>query len=111
MSALTQFHFVSILKTYVRLTKPGIIGGNAMTAFAGFAFASQQKVDIALLIMTLLGLCLIMASGCVSNNYLDRHIDQKMARVVPLFLWILPSLFIVFSLFKIIRDTQLKSKK
>jgi len=37
--------------------------------------------------------------------------DQKMEREVPLFLWILPSLFIVFSLFKIVRDTQLKSKK
>jgi hypothetical protein len=43
--------------------------------------------------------------------FLGKYIDQKMARVVPLFLWILPSLFIVFSLFKIIRDTQLKSKK
>ncbi|NBV11304.1 MAG: hypothetical protein EBS04_07595 [Chitinophagia bacterium] len=43
--------------------------------------------------------------------FLGKYIDQKMARVVPLFLWILPSLFIVFSLFKIVRDTQLKSKK
>jgi hypothetical protein len=43
--------------------------------------------------------------------FLGKYIDQKMARVVPLFLWILPSLFIVFSLFKIIKDTQLKSKK
>jgi hypothetical protein len=40
-----------------------------------------------------------------------KYIDQKMARVTPLFLWILPSFFIVFSLFKIVRDTQLKSKK
>ncbi len=43
--------------------------------------------------------------------FLGKYIDQKMARLVPLFLWILPSLFIVFSLFKIVRDTQLKSKK
>ena len=43
--------------------------------------------------------------------FLGKYIDQKMERVAPLFLWILPSLFIVFSLFKIIRDTQLKSKK
>lgn len=43
--------------------------------------------------------------------FLGKYIDQKMARVVPLFLWIRPSLFIVFSLFKIIKDTQLKSKK
>jgi hypothetical protein len=43
--------------------------------------------------------------------FLGKYMDQKMERVAPLFLWILPSLFIVFSLFKIVRDTQLKSKK
>jgi hypothetical protein len=43
--------------------------------------------------------------------FLGKYIDQKMGRVAPLFLWILPSLFIVFSLFKIVRDTQIKSKK
>jgi hypothetical protein len=42
--------------------------------------------------------------------FLGKYIDQKMERVAPLFLWILPSLFIVFSLFKIVRDTQQKSK-
>jgi membrane associated rhomboid family serine protease len=43
--------------------------------------------------------------------FLGKFIDQELERVSPLFLWILPSLFIVFSLFKIVRDTQLKSKK
>jgi len=43
--------------------------------------------------------------------FLGKYIDQKTGRVAPIFLWILPSLFIVFSLFKIVRDTQLKSKK
>jgi hypothetical protein len=43
--------------------------------------------------------------------FLGKYIDQKMGRVAPLFTWIIPSLFIVFSLFKIVRDTQLKSKK
>jgi hypothetical protein len=43
--------------------------------------------------------------------FLGKYIDQKMERVAPLFLWVLPSLFIVFSLFKIVRDTQQKSKK
>ena len=40
--------------------------------------------------------------------FLGKYIDQNMERVSPLFLWILPSLFIVFSLFKIVRDTQQK---
>ena len=43
--------------------------------------------------------------------FLGKYMDQKTGRVTPLFLRILPSLFIVFSLFKIVRDTQLKSKK
>ena len=43
--------------------------------------------------------------------FLGKYIDQKTGRVAPLFLWLLPSLFIVFSLFKIVRDTQQKSKK
>lgn len=43
--------------------------------------------------------------------FLGKYIDQKMGRGTPLFLWMLPSFFIVFSLFKIVRDTQLKSKK
>jgi len=42
--------------------------------------------------------------------FLGKFIDQKVGRVAPLFLWVLPSLFIIFSLFKIIRDTQPKSK-
>jgi hypothetical protein len=42
--------------------------------------------------------------------FLGKYIDQKIGRAAPLFLWILPSFFIVFSLFKIVRDTQLKSK-
>jgi hypothetical protein len=43
--------------------------------------------------------------------FLGKYMDQKMEWAAPLFLWVLPSLFIVFSLFKIVRDTQLKSKK
>ena len=43
--------------------------------------------------------------------FFGKYIDQKMGRGTPLFVWMLPSFFIVFSLFKIVRDTQLKSKK
>ena len=42
--------------------------------------------------------------------FLGKYIDHKINWVEPLFLWVLPSLFIVFSLFKIVRDTQIKSK-
>ena len=42
--------------------------------------------------------------------FFGKFIDEKLERASPLFLWILPSFFIVFSLFKIVRDTNLKSK-
>lgn len=42
--------------------------------------ASQGDVDAWLLVATLLGTALIIACGCVINNYLDRSIDSKMKR-------------------------------
>ncbi len=56
------------------------------------------------------GLASQWAVGLTLLIFLGKYIDQKMERVAPLFLWLLPSLFIVFSLFKIVRDTQQKSK-
>lgn len=66
---------------YYLLTKPGIILGNLLTFFAGFVIASQGKTfQLGLFFATLTGLALIMASACVFNNYIDRHLDQKMQR-------------------------------
>jgi len=69
-----------MIKTYFKLTKPGIIMGNAITAAGGFALASKGHLDFFSLFTMLLGLSFIVASGCVFNNYLDRDIDEKMAR-------------------------------
>jgi protoheme IX farnesyltransferase len=69
-----------MFKKYYQLTKPGIIYGNLMTATAGFLLASRHQYDLLLLIETLAGTSLIIASGCVFNNYMDRGIDAKMAR-------------------------------
>jgi protoheme IX farnesyltransferase len=67
-------------KDYVSLTKPGIIRGNLLTALAGFLLASKGNVHFTLLFYTLLGVALLIACGCVFNNYIDREIDKKMAR-------------------------------
>lgn len=69
-----------MLKKYYLLTKPGIIRGNLMTAAAGFLFASQGHIDWRLFVALLAGTALVIASGCVFNNYLDRGIDKKMDR-------------------------------
>ena len=68
------------VQAYYRLTKPGIIYGNSFTTIGAFLLASKGHADIMLLIATLLGVALIIGSGCVYNNYIDRGIDKKMAR-------------------------------
>lgn len=67
-------------KTYYSLTKPGIVYGNVLTATAGFFVAAAGHVDWTLLLATLAGTSLVVASACVVNNYLDRNIDKVMAR-------------------------------
>ncbi len=69
-----------MLKKYYDLTKPGIIYGNVLNATAGFLLASRYHINLLLLATTLLGTSLVVASGCVFNNYLDRNIDKKMSR-------------------------------
>jgi len=68
------------IKNYVLVAKPGIVVGNLISAAAGFFLASRGRVDGALLPATLIGISLVVASGCVFNNYVDRKIDRKMSR-------------------------------
>src|SRR5687768_2294107 len=71
---------VERLKKYSAVTKPGIIRGNVMTGAAGFLFGSRGDINWALFIAVLSGIALVIASACVANNYIDRHIDKRMAR-------------------------------
>ncbi|MEO7617386.1 MAG: heme o synthase [Candidatus Saccharibacteria bacterium] len=65
---------------YYKLTKPGIIRGNILTAEGGFFLASKGHVDIWLFIAMVVGTSLVIASACVFNNYIDRDIDAAMER-------------------------------
>lgn len=65
---------------YYKLTKPGIVRGNAITAAGGFLLAAHGHPKLVPFLAMLVGLSLIIASGCVWNNYIDRNIDKKMKR-------------------------------
>ena len=70
----------SRLQAYVQVTKPGIIMGNLISVAGGFLLAAKGNVDLTLMFTTMIGLSLVVASGCSINNCIDRDIDAKMQR-------------------------------
>lgn len=69
-----------MFRDFLLLTKPGIIMGNLIAASSGFFLASRGNIDGYLLLSMLLATTLVIASGCVFNNVIDRDIDRKMSR-------------------------------
>jgi protoheme IX farnesyltransferase len=69
-----------VIKKYLLVTKPGIIFGNLISVAGGFFLASKGRIDFVLLLSTLIGMSLVVASGCVFNNCIDRNMDRKMTR-------------------------------
>ncbi len=72
----------SLWRDYINITKPGIIRSNLFAAFGGFWVASKWDIDVLLLLYTMIGTALVMASACVFNNYFDREMDTKMERTL-----------------------------
>lgn len=68
------------LKRYLLVVKPGIIFGNLVATIGGYFLAAQGQFDLTLFVAAIIGLSLIVASGCAFNNYIDRDIDSKMER-------------------------------
>ncbi|SUC29912.1 Protoheme IX farnesyltransferase [Providencia rettgeri] len=54
-----------MFKQYLQVTKPGIIFGNLISVIGGFLLASKGSIDYPLFVATLLGVSLVVASGCV----------------------------------------------
>jgi protoheme IX farnesyltransferase len=67
-------------RPYLQLTKPGIVIGNLIAVTGGFLLASHGSVDWFRGALVALGVSLVVASGCVINNLIDRDIDALMAR-------------------------------
>lgn len=74
-----------MLKNYYSLTKSGLVYGNLITVIGGFALGAAVAMrtiegEGGVFVATLIGISLIMASGCVFNNVIDRDIDALMPR-------------------------------
>ncbi|MDX1817217.1 MAG: heme o synthase [Marinobacter sp.] len=69
-----------VLRQFIALTKPGIIFGNSISVMGGYFLAAQGEFNPGLFVAVLIGLGLVIASGCAFNNLIDRDIDAVMER-------------------------------
>ncbi|RWZ60732.1 protoheme IX farnesyltransferase [Halobacillus fulvus] len=75
----------SLLADIKSLIKVGIINSNLITTFAGFWLAlhftgSKFTDHWGTFLLTMLGTALVIAGGCIINNWYDRDIDPIMSR-------------------------------
>lgn len=71
---------IETIKTYYRMTKPGLIYGNLLTVVGGYLYGAIMRPSISELIGVVIGSWLVMASGTVLNNIHDRKMDKHMRR-------------------------------
>lgn len=72
---------MGVIKNYYRLTKPGIVYGNVLHGLAAALLAwSLIRGPWWEIAWVSVGLALIVASACVINCIMDRHLDAKMER-------------------------------
>jgi protoheme IX farnesyltransferase len=69
-----------MLGAYYNLAKPRMVYANLVVAAAAFVYGSPGALNWPAFGYMALGLGLVMAGGCVFNNYQDRAIDARMAR-------------------------------
>lgn len=73
-------NFLQVIQSYYQLTKPRIIPLLLITTAAGMWLAADGRVDLPLLLVTLLGGTLAAASAQAFNCVYDRDIDYDMMR-------------------------------
>jgi protoheme IX farnesyltransferase len=67
-------------RSYLKLTKPGIVLGNMISLSGGYFLASRSTINWSQLAIVLLSVALVIGSGCAINNVVDRDIDALMTR-------------------------------
>ncbi len=68
------------LADFVELTKPRVTSLVLVTTFVGFYLGSQGRIDLVLLLNTLLGTALVAAGTSALNQYVEREEDGLMLR-------------------------------
>ncbi|ODN43024.1 heme o synthase [Piscirickettsia litoralis] len=80
------------------VTKPGIIFGNIVTACGGYFLGTKENFSFVTFAAMIIGMSLVIACGCVINNYIDQDIDKLMARTKKRVsaLGLLPNIGLIF---------------
>jgi hypothetical protein len=65
---------------FLALTKPRLVTLVLVTTLVGFVLGSSERLDGALLLVTLAGTALAGAGAMALNQYLERDVDAKMER-------------------------------
>ncbi|GGJ86987.1 protoheme IX farnesyltransferase 2 [Lentibacillus kapialis] len=84
-SADTKRKIVTFLADFKSLTKMGIVNSNLMITFAGFWLAiyftnASFIANWDVFLLTMAGSALVIAGGCMMNNWYDVDIDPVMTR-------------------------------
>src|SRR5204863_160942 len=73
-------HHGEALVAFLELTKPRITQLVMLTAAAGFYLGAAGRVDVRVLIETLLGVALVAAGTNAFNQLRERDVDARMQR-------------------------------
>src|SRR5206468_2272223 len=73
-------HHGEALVAFLELTKPRITQLVVLTAAAGFYLGAQGRVDVRVLIETLIGVALVAAGTNAFNQLRERDVDARMQR-------------------------------
>jgi protoheme IX farnesyltransferase len=68
------------LAAFFELTRPGVTRSVVLTSAAGFYLASSGRLDLLLLLHTLVGTALLSSGAAVLNQFIEREADGKMNR-------------------------------
>jgi protoheme IX farnesyltransferase len=68
------------LAAFFELTRPGVTRSVVLTSAAGFYLASSGRLDLLLLIHTLMGTAFLSSGAAVLNQFIEREADGKMNR-------------------------------